>query len=58
MDCYREEKARKKEKIEEAKKTINAMANRVLIGNCYEGYEYHRLQDALEFLVEEFKKVK
>lgn len=43
----------KKQLIEEALKTISWAAPRVLIANCYEGYEYRRLKEALKFLTEE-----
>lgn len=43
----------KKQLIEEALRTISWTAPRVLIANCYEGYEYRRLKEALKLLTEE-----
>lgn len=44
---------KKKQLIEQALKTISWTAPRVLIANCYEGYEYRRLKEALKLLTEE-----
>lgn len=44
---------KKKQLIEEAVNTISWTYKRVLIANCYEGYEYRRLKEALRILTEE-----
>lgn len=43
----------KKEQIERAVKTINNTVVRVLIADCYEGYELRELKKALKILLEE-----
>lgn len=45
-----------KDRIEEAVRTINIHYNRVLIADVYEGYEWRRLKEALELLLEEVDK--
>lgn len=45
-----------KKKIEKAVRTINNTVNRVLIADCYEGYEFYKLKEALELLLEEVDK--
>lgn len=42
-----------KERIKKAVETINNTVSRVLIANCYEGYELRELEKALKFLLEE-----
>ena len=39
-----------KNQIESAVKTIHSTVPRVLIADCYEGYELRQLQNALAFL--------
>lgn len=43
----------RKQIIEEAVNTISRTYKRVLIANCYEGYEYRMLKEALRILAEE-----
>lgn len=45
-----------KERIEKAVKTINNTVNRVLIRDCYEGYELRELEKALKLLLGEVDK--
>lgn len=45
-----------KEKIKEAINTISWAAPRVLIADCYEGYELRRLKEALALLLDEADK--
>lgn len=45
-----------KEGIKKAVETINWTVNRVLIANCYEGYELRELKKALTLLLEEVDK--
>lgn len=45
-----------KERIKNAVKTINVTVNRVLIADCYEGYELRELKKALNLLLEEVDK--
>ena len=47
---------RDRQKIEEAVKAVNAHYMRVLIMDCYEGYELRKLQAALSLLLEETNK--
>lgn len=42
-----------KERIERDVKTVNATVNRVLIADCYEGYELRKPENALKLLLEE-----
>ena len=44
------------EKIEKAIKTVNITYKRVLVMDCYEGYELRELTKALEFLLAEVNK--
>lgn len=45
-----------KKRIEDAVKIINATVNRVLIRDCYEGYELRKLEYALKLLLDEVDK--
>lgn len=45
-----------KERIEKAFNTIERAGHRVLIKNCYEGYELKILKEALTLLLEEVDK--
>lgn len=45
-----------KARIEKAVKTINSTVNRVLIADCYEGYELRTLKAALQLLLDEVEK--
>lgn len=45
-----------KEKIEKAVRTINNTVDRVLIADCYEGYELRQLEKALRLLLDEVDK--
>lgn len=45
-----------KDRIEEAVRAVNAHYYRVLIGDCYEGYEVRQLEKALKLLLEEVDK--
>lgn len=45
-----------KERIEKAVRTINNTVRRVLIADCYEGYELRQLEKALKLLLEEVEK--
>lgn len=45
-----------KERIEKAVKTVNYAVNRVLIADCYTGYELRNLKAALQLLLDEVEK--
>lgn len=45
-----------KEQIEKAINTISWAAPRVLVADCYEGYELRRLKEALTLLLDEADK--
>lgn len=45
-----------KEEIKKAVKTIECTVNRVLIADCYEGYELRVLKKALKLLLDEAEK--
>lgn len=47
---------RDRQKIEKAVKAVNSNYMRVLIMNCYEGYELRELRAALALLLEETNK--
>lgn len=44
------------EQIEQAVKVINYATRRVLIADCYEGYELDQLEKALRLLLSETEK--
>lgn len=46
-----------KEKVAQKIKDIERTYRRVLILDCYEGYEYKKLKEALEYLLEEVNKL-
>lgn len=43
-------------KIEKAVEAVNAHYKRVLVCDCYEGYELRKLREALAFLLAEVDK--
>lgn len=45
-----------KEKVAQAAKRVLNGARRILIANCYEGYELEKFKEALKFLLDEAEK--
>lgn len=44
------------DKIEKAVQTINVTYKRVLVADCYEGYELKKLIESLQYLLNEANK--